>query len=204
MGNPNHKSNEEIELELQQVKAAQANPKQFNVLYEKYYKPIYVFIYRRTFNEHLTADITSQVFLKALIHIKKYSHRGMPFSSWLFRIALNEVNMYFRKHKSDRIVALDKSGIQQLVQETQSNDNEEDLNKLTLCLKKLDEEDLQLIELRFFEKHSFAEVGSITGITENNAKVKVYRILDKLKKIMSNLVCWLIIITQQIATTILQ
>jgi RNA polymerase sigma-70 factor (ECF subfamily) len=40
--------------------------------------------------------------------------------------------------------------------------------------------------LRFFEKRSFAEIGEIVGITENNAKVKVYRILDKLKKLLTN------------------
>jgi RNA polymerase sigma-70 factor (ECF subfamily) len=50
----------------------------------------------------------------------------------------------------------------------------------------MSDEDTQLIELRFFEKRSFAEVGDIVGITENNAKVRVYRILDKIKKIMGN------------------
>jgi len=36
--------------------------------------------------------------------------------------------------------------------------------------------------MRFFEKRSFKEIGEIMGITENNAKVKIYRTLDKLKK----------------------
>ena len=97
MTNTYHKSKEELELELQQINAAKANPSHFNVLYEKYFKVIYIFIYKRTLNEHLTADLTSQVFLRALINIKKYKHQGMPFSSWLFRIAFNETNMHFRK-----------------------------------------------------------------------------------------------------------
>ena len=108
------------------------------------------------------------------------------------------------KNKTDRIVAIETSGVLQIVQETQVNDKEESFNKLTTCLKKLNEEELQLIELRFFEKRSFAEVGDITGITENNAKVKVYRIIDKLKQFMSNLVCGTIIIVLQIATILLQ
>ena len=32
-------------------------------------------------------DITSNVFVKALTNIHKYEFRGVPFSSWLFRIA---------------------------------------------------------------------------------------------------------------------
>ena len=36
--------------------------------------------------------------------------------------------------------------------------------------------------MRFFEKRSFKDIADIMGITENNAKVKVYRTLDKIKK----------------------
>ena len=182
--NQHHQSDKDIQLELQQVNAAKENPRHFNVLYEKYFKSIYVFIYRRTNNEELTADITSHVFLKALINIKKYKYKGVPFSGWLFRIAFNEVNMYFRKNKTNRIVSIEQSGILQIAQEAEMTDNTEALQSMTNALKKLDSDDIHLIELRFFEKRSFAEVGEIIGITENNAKVKIYRIIDKLKRLM--------------------
>ena len=39
-----------------------------------------------------------------------------------------------------------------------------------------------LLELRFFEKRPFKEVADIMDITENNAKVKIYRLLQKMKK----------------------
>ncbi|MEO1099557.1 MAG: sigma factor-like helix-turn-helix DNA-binding protein [Bacteroidota bacterium] len=42
---------------------------------------------------------------------------------------------------------------------------------------------MQLIELRFFEELSFKEIGYLLGLTEVNAKVKTYRVIDKLKKI---------------------
>jgi RNA polymerase sigma-70 factor (ECF subfamily) len=50
----------------------------------------------------------------------------------------------------------------------------------------LDNEEMELIELRYFEKHSFKEVGEILEITENNAKVRTYRVLEKLKKLFKN------------------
>ncbi len=171
---------------MQQVEAAKADPARFNVLYDNYYKSIFVFVYRRTGNEELSADITSQVFLKALINIKKYEFKGVPFSAWLFRIAFNEVNMYFRKNNANRVVSLDQSCIIQIAAEVLEDDNTQAQQRMMTALKQLDSDDIQLIELRFFEKRSFAEVGEITGITENNAKVKVYRILDKLKKVLGN------------------
>lgn len=181
-----HKNDIDLKLEMQQVEAAKADPARFNVLYDNYYKSIFVFVYRRTGNEELSADITSQVFLKAIINIKKYEFKGVPFSAWLFRIAFNEVNMYFRKNNANRVVSLDHSSIIQIAAEVLEDDNTQAQQRMMTALKQLDSDDIQLIELRFFEKRSFAEVGEITGITENNAKVKVYRILDKLKKVLGN------------------
>lgn len=184
--NAHHKTDTELRLELQQIEAAKQNPARFDVLYDKYYKPIFVFIHRRTGDVDLCADLASQVFLKALINIKKYEYKGVPFSAWLFRIAFNEINMYFRKNNAGRVVSLDKGSIVQIIAEVQEEDNSEAQQRMLTALKQINEEDTQLIELRFFEKRSFAEVGSIVGITENNAKVRVYRILEKIKTIMGN------------------
>jgi RNA polymerase sigma-70 factor (ECF subfamily) len=52
-------------------------------------------------------------------------------------------------------------------------------------IQSLNQDELQFIEMRFFEDRSFKEIGMILNITENNAKVKTYRILDKIRKIIS-------------------
>ena len=92
--------------------------------------------------------------------------------------------MYFRKNNAQRVVSLSQNGMVQIAQEAELEENTEGIKQMMTAVKQLDALELQLIELRFFEKHSFAEVGEIVGITENNAKVKVYRILDKLKKVL--------------------
>jgi RNA polymerase sigma-70 factor (ECF subfamily) len=182
--NAHHKTDDDLREELQQIESAKANPDHFAVLYEKYYRQIFVFIYRRTNNEELTADLCSLTFLKAMLHIHKYEYRGLPFSAWLFRIAFNETNMYFRKHKTERCVSLDTKGVMGLIADSGATLRQEEHQLLFLALGQLPLEDMQLIELRFFEERPFAEVGAIAGITENNAKVKIYRILTKLKTIL--------------------
>lgn len=185
--NAHHKTDKDLKQELQQIEAAKKIPARFDVLYDRYYKPIFVFVFRRTGDEELTADITSQVFLKALINIKKYEYKGVPFSAWLFRIAFNEINMYFRKNNAGRMVSLDQSNLAAIMAEVKEDDDPGRYGRVLGAIKQLGEEELQLIELRFFEKRSFAEVGNIVSISENNAKVKVYRILGKIKKIMSGI-----------------
>nr|MDQ3072000.1 sigma-70 family RNA polymerase sigma factor [Bacteroidota bacterium] len=56
--------------------------------------------------------------------------------------------------------------------------------RLLQSLQQLEENELQLVEMRYFEKRPFREIGEILDITENNAKVKLYRVLDKLKKLV--------------------
>jgi RNA polymerase sigma-70 factor (ECF subfamily) len=181
--NDYHKTETELQAELKVVEAARSEPAKFGLLYEKYYRQVFVFVYRRTGSEELTADIVANTFLKAMLSLHKYVFRGVPFSAWLFRIAMNEVNMVFRKIKRERTVSLDQSDLGMMIGETGEKDSDENQQLLLKALAGLPPEDMQLLELRFFEKRAFAEVGEILGITENNAKVRTYRLLDRLKAV---------------------
>ena len=183
-----HKENiqprEETADEASMIRQAQANPEAFRPLYEKYFKKIFLFVLHRVGDKTLTADITSQVFLKALLHLDKYAFRGLPFSAWLFRIALNECHDFFRKYKRHRVVSLDEHTIQNLHEELTAAARQEDLEQqLPLILQQLSADELQIIELRYFDQRPFREVADILGISETYAKVKVYRALDKMKKL---------------------
>jgi RNA polymerase sigma-70 factor (ECF subfamily) len=179
--NEHHKTADELRLELEVVEAAKKDPARFGALYEKYYKQVFVYIFRRTGEEETTADIVANTFLKAMLSLNKYEYRGVPFSAWLFRIATNEMNMFFRKSGKERNVSLDVSDLSNMISEAGNEDTDENQKLLLRALSKLPTDEMQMLELRFFEKKSFAEVGEIIGITENNAKVRTYRILDKLK-----------------------
>lgn len=166
------------------IQRSKADPEAFRPLYEKYFKRIFLFVLHRVEDKSQAADITSQVFLKALINIKGFKFQGLPFSAWLFRIALNECNDYFRKNNRYRIVTIEDVSVEHLYEELTGTTREEDLRQqLPTILKKLSVEELQLIELRFFEQRPFKEVADIAGITETYAKVKVYRVLQRMKKL---------------------
>ena len=54
------------------------------------------------------------------------------------------------------------------------------------ALTVLDEDDYQIIEMRFFEKRPFKEIAAILDINEASAKMRLYRILEKLKPEVEN------------------
>jgi RNA polymerase sigma-70 factor (ECF subfamily) len=177
-----HQSGLVLQEELTLIEKAKMNPQFFAPIYNKYYESIFRYIYKRVDEEEAAFDITSNVFLKALGALNKFEFRGVPFSSWLFRIAKSELYQSFRDKKANRTINIDMVSIVQIVDELCDDQSEENRQKLLKSLTFLKENELQLIEMRFFEKRSFREIGEILNLTENNAKVKTFRALAKLKK----------------------
>lgn len=175
-------SAEKMHAEWEEIQAAQREPALFRPLYTRYYEPIFRFIFRRTADEDLSADLCSQVFLKAMQRLGSYSFQGVPFSAWLYRIAGNEIAQHFRASKKNRVVSIEDSGFSDIMEEMEEIDNEALRQLLIKQLDELKDSDLQLIEMRFFEHRPFKEIAEILDMTESNAKVKTYRILERLKK----------------------
>ena len=71
----------------------------------------------------------------------------------------------------------------EMIEEMEEDDSSGNKKKLFRCLSLLKDDDLQLIEMRYFEKRSYREIGEIIEITENNAKVRTFRALERLKKL---------------------
>ena len=166
------------------IAKAKADVRAFKPLYEKYYKRIFLFLLHRVGDKELSADLSSHVFLKAMDGLGKYECRGLPFSSWLYRIAVNECNSFYRRHNRIRTVVLEPYHADQVYEEMFGDTTAEDLRRnLPAILQKLRPAELQVIELRFLEGRPFREVADILNISETHAKVKTYRVLDKMKKL---------------------
>lgn len=177
---------DQLLLEEELIRKAQADPSLFKPLYESYYKPIFLFILHRIGDKAITADVVSQVFLKALLNIGKFRFKGLPFSAWLYRIAINECNDFFRRNKRERLVVLEDVSVDRLYEEMFAEERIDELKrKLPAIFEQLTPEEFQVIELRFLENRPFKEVAAILNITENYAKVKTYRILEKMKNIFT-------------------
>ena len=179
-----HATREDMQQEQILVEAAKQDPEQFRGLYNRYYERIFLYVWQRIDDKDVAHDVTSQVFLKAMQNLYKYEFKGVPFASWLYRIAKSEVYTVLRKQQTQRTVNIDSVGMGDMVQEMEEDQYAEWMPVLSAAVADLEEDDLQMIEMRFFEKRPFKEIADILEMTENNAKVKTYRILEKLKKIL--------------------
>jgi len=155
------------------------------VLYDNYFDQIFRFVFKRLGgNESVAGDLTQQTFIKAMANLDRYEDRGLPFSSWLYRIAQNEVSMFFRQQKKNYSVSIDEGRLMDMAHEANLSNHMsmENQEKLVEAINSLEQEHQDLIELRFFQEMSFREIAEIYDITEANAKMRTYRILEKIGK----------------------
>ena len=172
-----------------------SNPDRFGVLYDEYYHSVYSYIFRRLGDYELSRDIASETFLKAFLKISSFEWRGVSIIFWLYRIAGNEINLFFRNSKylpqsyhyfignkvSDMI---DKRTDQQ---DKENIENEfkqhQDFLRIHLRLKQLPVNYQEVIALRYFEQKSIKEIAIILDKKEGTVKSLLSRGIEKLKKV---------------------
>lgn len=169
-----------LEKEADLIEQAKKEPAAFRLLYNFYYPPIFRFIYNRMADEEEAADVCQSVFLKAMINLPKYEDRGYHFGAWLYKIAANETLLYFRENKKQRNVLISKEFSGSFYPEGNDN-NHQMINKLEEAIQELDEREIQLIELKYWEKRPYQEIAYIMDMSISNAKTKMSRIYKKLQ-----------------------
>lgn len=153
----------------------------FDYVYDKYFPKIFSFVMYKVANREIAEEIVSNVFFKAMNKLSMFRWRQIPFSAWLYRIAISETANYFRGVKRRKKIEEDFV-IESSIVKDEEKDN--DFAFIHEYLQKLNDKDLNLITLRFFEKKSFSEISEILGVKENTLRVKIHRSLKKLEKLI--------------------
>ena len=155
--------------------------KLLTLVYEKYHRELYLYIYSLSRNHHIAEDLTQETFLKALLSLPE-GHGNIR--AWLYMVARNLFFNY--REKASRNVSLEE--------EMERADEEKDLlanmieneRKLQLyqALKKLDMKKREILLLQYFGDLSQKEIAAVLHITPENVRVLAYRAKKELKKYM--------------------
>jgi RNA polymerase sigma-70 factor, ECF subfamily len=155
------------------VEAAKEDPARFAALYEAHFGRVYAFIVRRVRDRSAAEDLTAEVFRHALASIGTYEWRGVPFASWLFRIASNEIADHIRKIARQTTV-FDEPAKDEI-------DTIEHRASLYRLVEKLPADQRRVIVMRFAEEKSVREIALAIGRTEGAVKQLQWRALQTLR-----------------------
>lgn len=165
--------------------AVKGDSSAFGSLYDHYQAMIYRFVAIKVGSREEAEDITHQVFLSAWQNVRNYKHRGHPFSSWLYRIARNQVIDHYRAGRGmvsiekvdPELFAVSGSEPEALAHKLRL----EDVRKAVATLKP-DYQDV--IIMRFVEDVSLRETAAILKKTEGAVKLIQHRAVKELKRML--------------------
>jgi RNA polymerase sigma-70 factor (ECF subfamily) len=175
------RSDADLEAEHQLIEAAKQDPARFQELYDRYFDPIYSYVYYHCGSREQAEDITAATFQRGLEDLPNFQWRGVPYSAWLYRVAGNLLSRDRRRpawlelqdttYRSD---AEDEPDAQVLRMDQDS--------RLHDAIRELPPDQRQAILLRFFAGMRNREVGRVMNRSEGAVKLLVFRAVTNLRK----------------------
>lgn len=160
----------------------------FNELYDYYFPRVYNFLFARLKDTTSTDDVISEVFIKVFNNLSKYNGQRGSFSTWLFRIAINQSTDYLRKIQNRKentwedffdpaIPHHEEPEAKLLI-----NERKQELLK---AMENLKERDRYILELKYWSDLSNKEIADIMDISPANVGIILFRAIGSLKKFMN-------------------
>lgn len=149
------------------------------VLYDRYIKKIYDFVYYKVWNQSDAEDISSDVFLKAYDKIWTFDiKRQSSFSSWLYTIANNLVIDFYRTKKEvvDTDLISERPNYTDMLWDIQNRDK---IQQVLEYLDTLDPEHKEIVIMRVWNDMSYNEIADITWKSVDNCKQIFSRTMKK-------------------------
>ncbi|HZH70968.1 MAG TPA: sigma-70 family RNA polymerase sigma factor [Mariniphaga sp.] len=165
-------------------KVIQGQTNYFSYIVEKYKDIVFSIALKVLKNREDAEELAQESFIKAFKAL--HSFKGTAkFSTWLYRITYNTCISEVRKNKI-RFASTDEIQIKDEAEEMNLDgipaENREKVIKA--AMERLPEDEYMLVLLFYFEEQSVDEIRKVTGLTESNVKVKLYRARKKLYTIL--------------------
>ena len=156
----------------------------FGELYDMHVVRIYRHIYYLVNSVSEAEDLTAQTFLQGWEAMDRYENRGVPFASWLLRIAHNLAISYLRSRREGNQLYEGLTDQDSFRNPEKVTERQADEERVRQAILQLGHEQRQVIILRFVEDLEYREVAEIVGKSVAAVRVIHHRALCTLRKLM--------------------
>ncbi|MCA0453822.1 MAG: sigma-70 family RNA polymerase sigma factor [Chloroflexi bacterium] len=170
------------------IARALKDPTALAAVYDHYAPRVYTYMRYRV-NDRATADdLTAQTFEHMLDNLPNYRADKAPFAAWLFGIAHHMVSRHYRAKHRWQWLPLDAAAnhpANSLPPESAAIHNETQ-QQLVIAVSRLTDDQRNLIALKFAGGLNNRQIASITGLSESNVGVILYRSINCLREILND------------------
>ena len=157
-------------------------------LVKRYCQPLMRYL-QRVAGEQMAEELHQQTWVSVLDHVEKFDpgSSGGGFKAWLFRIATNKANDFWRSRGREKAA---KEGLRLVVDEEgpaadDRLEGSEQAEKLRRAIGQLPEAQRQVLMLRYYSNMKFVEIAEVLGCPLNTALGRMHKAMMKLKDLMS-------------------
>jgi len=166
----------------------EGNVSKFSYFVDKYKGMAFSIAFRIVDNREDAEEIVQDAFLKAFRSLEKF-RKDSKFSTWFYRIVVNS-SLSRARSKKPELSSIDEGDIADVFVESvesayRSLELSDQKKFVHLALEELSIEDRLLLTLHYLNENSIDEITEITGIIQENVKMKLYRARNKMYRILN-------------------
>lgn len=177
-------------IEERLVERAKTDSSAFSELYNFYFPRLYSYASYHLGNRDQVEEIVSLTFLKALEKLHTFTWQGAPFSSWLYRIARNNIIDLVRKNGNNRVIPLE--GLPEIANGLAEDSGrledfyikKEECTEVIKAIRDLPQDAREIISLKFGAGLTNREIARIKNMKEGTVGSKLCRALRILREIL--------------------
>ena len=170
------------DIELIRKVLQDSNARAFETLMKRYTSQVYGAALRLMKDENNAQEVTQLAFIQAYRQLDSW--RGENFGAWVTIIANHIALRLLEKEKRRQTEPIDENT--DIPDETYDEQKEQRLQSLEAAVAQLPEADRQIIQWHYYEDIPLQTIAQRLRQTENNIKVRMYRIRERLKKLMQS------------------
>lgn len=153
-------------------------------LVERHQRDVARWLWRFTQDPTTLEDLVQETFVQAYVSLRSFKGTG-PFGAWLRRIATRSAYRFWRQQQARPVSRLGETDLPD--ESPDSPDAQDQRWAIEDVLDKLSARDRLVVQLRYIEDRSVADVAELTGWSKTMVKVQSYRARRRLKGLLTQM-----------------
>lgn len=171
---------------MQQLSDSKTRHRAFSEVVRQYSESLYWKVRRIVLTHEDANDVLQNVFIKAWTNLDDFQNKS-KFSTWLYRIAINEALDFVRKQKDISSLSSEEGmGVASRLMADEYFDGDETQAQLQEAISKLPEVQRTVFNLRYYDEMKYSEMSKVLGTSEGALKASYHLAVKKITEFFKN------------------